>query len=217
MPDCHRRLRPRVCRWCPAATRRRSSDSEGESGLESGLRGRVPNIDWRGATVYDVLVDNPLSSAHLPGHTVWLSGAILTFLNKVVFPTLWLTVLAWVLIWAFVTYGRISIAGGFGFIVLFVVISTVVMMWMTVHLQRVGYRGRELLIATYWREAWVPFDQVAAGEPVWWYRSRLVRIRFHRTTPFGTCVYYLPKWGPLRGLFTKPEEKLRRVLWPGFQ
>jgi hypothetical protein len=25
-------------------------------------------------------------------------------------------------------------------------------------------------------------------------------------------VYYLPKWGPLRGLFSKPEEELRRVL-----
>ena len=114
------------------------------------------------------------------------------------------------------THGRISITRVWGFIVLFVVASTVVMMWMTVHLQLVGYHGRELLIANYWREARVPFDQVAAVEPVWWYRSRLVRIRFKRPTAFGSCVYYLPKWGPLRALFSKPEEELRRVIWSGF-
>jgi hypothetical protein len=166
--------------------------------------------------LYHVLVDDPLSSEPDTGPPVWLSGAILTFLNKVVFPTLWITVMAWVPIWVFVTRGRISITRGFGFIILFAVASTVVMMWMTVHLQLVGYHGRELLIANYWREARVPFDQVAAVEPVWWYRSRLVRIRFKRPTAFGSCVYYLPKWGPLRGMFSKPEEELRRVIWSGF-
>lgn len=167
--------------------------------------------------MYAVLVDDQASSAQVPGRPVWLSGAVLTLLNKVVFPVLWLAFVAGVPIWVFVTYGRISIAGGFGFIVVFVLVSTVVMMWMTVHLQRVGYCGRELVIANYWREARVPFDQVAAVEPVWWYRSRLVRIRFNGTTPFGSWVYYLPKWGPLRGLFTKPEEELKQLLWPEFQ
>jgi hypothetical protein len=162
--------------------------------------------------VYHVVVDDPLSPAQAPDQPVWLSGAILTFLNKVVFPTLWITVLAWVVIWAFVTYGRISIRSGFGFIALFVVVGTVFMMWMAVRLQLVGYCGRELIVANYRREARIPFEQVAAVESVWWYRSRLVRIRFHRATPFGDCVYYLPKWGPLRGLFSKPEEELRRVL-----
>jgi hypothetical protein len=158
-----------------------------------------------------------MSSERDAGRPVWLSGAILTFLNKVVFPTLWLTVMAWVSIWVFVTHGRISITRGFGFIVLFVVASTVVMMWMSLHLQLVGYHGRELLIANYRREARVPFDQVAAVEPVWWYRSRLVRIRFKRSTPFGSSVYYLPKWGPLRGLFSKPEEELKRLISSEFQ
>jgi hypothetical protein len=162
--------------------------------------------------LYHVVVDDPLSPAQAHDQPVWLSGAILTFLNKVVFPTLWITVLAWVLIWTFVTYGRISVRGGFGFIALFVVVSTVVMMWMSVRLQLVGYCGRELIVANYRREARIPFEQVAAVESVWWYRSRMVRIRFHRATPFGDCVYYLPKWGPLRGLFSKPEEELRRVL-----
>ena len=86
--------------------------------------------------LYYVLVDDPLSSAPDAGPPVWLSGTILTFLNKVVFPTLWLTVMAWIPIWVFVTRGRISISPGFGFIVLFAVASTVVMMWMTVHLDR---------------------------------------------------------------------------------
>ena len=161
-------------------------------------------------------MDDAFPSEQVPEQPVWLSGAILTFLNKVVFPTLWLTVMAWIPIWVFVTQGRIHISRGFGLIVLFVVASTAVLMWMTVHLQLVGYQGRELLIANYWRDARVPFAQVAAVESVWWYRSRLVRIRFHSPTPFGTCVYYLPKWGPLRGLFSKPEEELRRVIWPGF-
>src|ERR1039458_9169403 len=84
-------------------------------------------ITNRGATVYDVTVDDQLSSAQVPGRLVWLSGAILTLLNKVVFPALWLAFVAGVPIWVFVTYGRISISGGFGFIFVFVLVSTVVM------------------------------------------------------------------------------------------
>jgi hypothetical protein len=33
-------------------------------------------------------------SAPTEAHTVWLSGAILTFLNKLVFPVAWLTLTA---------------------------------------------------------------------------------------------------------------------------
>lgn len=165
--------------------------------------------------MYYVRVDDQSSSAQLPGEPVWLSGAVLTFLNKVVFPVLWLAFVASVPLWVFVTYGRISIKGGFRLIVLFVLVNTVIMLWMAVRLERVGYCGRELIVANYRREARVPFDQVAAVESVWWYRSRLVRIRFDRTTPFGSSVYYLPKWGPLRGLFSKPEEELSRLIWPG--
>jgi hypothetical protein len=174
--------------------------------------GRI--VTSRGATGYHVWVDNQLSSAQAPGQPVWLSGAVLTLLNKLVFPVLWLAFVAGVPLWVFVTYGRIRIAGGFEFIVVFVLVSTIVLLWMSVRLQRVGYCGRELVIANYWREARVPFDQVAAVESVWWFRSRLVRIRFNRSTPFGSCVYYLPKWGMLLALFTKPEEALRQLLWP---
>jgi hypothetical protein len=159
-------------------------------------------------------VDNQLSSAQAPGQPVWLSGAVLTLLNKVVFPVLWLAFVAGVPLWVFVTYGRIRIAGGSKFIVVFVLVSTIVLLGMAARLQRVGYCGRELVIANYWREARVPFDQVAAVESVWWFRSRLVRIRFKGSTPFGSCVYYLPKWGMLLALFTKPEEALRQLLWP---
>ena len=168
-------------------------------------------------TVYDVPVDDQVYSAQVPSRPVWLSGAVLTLLNKIVLPVLWLVFVAGVPIWAFVTYGRLSIADGFGFIVVFVLVSTVVMMWMTVHLQRVGYDGRELVIGNYWHEVRVPFDQVAAVESVWWYRSRLVRIRFKSSTPVGSFVYYLPKWGPVRGLFTKPEEELKQLIWPEFR
>jgi hypothetical protein len=161
-------------------------------------------------------VDDQVPSAQLFGRPIWLSGAILTLLNKIVFPVIWLTVVVEVPLWVLATKGRISITPGFGFIVLFVVVATVFIVWMTLHLQRVGYRGRNLLIANYWREALIPFDQVATVESVWWYRSRLVRIDFKGNTPFGTFVYYLPKWGPMRALFSKPEEELKKLIWPTF-
>ena len=164
--------------------------------------------------MYDGPVDDHVPSAQLSGRPIWLSGAILTLLNKIVFPVIWLTVVVQVPLWVLVTKGRISIAPGFGFIVVFVLVATVFMVWMTLHLQRAGYCGRGLVISNYWREAVVPFDQVAAVESVWWYRSRLIRIRFKGNTPFGSFVYYLPKWGPVRALFTKPEDELKHLIWP---
>ncbi len=154
-----------------------------------------------------------MSSSQAPGQPVWLSGAILTLLNKIGFPVLWLTVIAFVSIRILVIHGRLHIANGFGFIVGFTVVSTVFMIWMSLRLHLVGYCGRELVVDNYYREARIPFEQVAAVESVWWYRSRLVRIRFRGPTPFGTCIYYLPKWGMFRGLFSKPEEDLKRVIW----
>jgi hypothetical protein len=67
-------------------------------------------------------------------------------------------------------------------------------------------------VANYWREARIAFEDVEAVEPVWWYRGRMVRIRFRRETPFGDTVYYLPKWGPIRCLFAAPDEELREIL-----
>ena len=153
-----------------------------------------------------------VSSAAVPHHTIWLSGAILTFLNKLVFPVAWLALLMGIPLWVYVTMERIHVAPGFEFIVWFVLISTLPLLWLTVHLQLVGYRGQELVVANYWREARIPFKDIEAVEPVWWYKGRLVRVRFARKTPFGSLVYYMPKWGPARALFSSPEEELRRII-----
>ena len=83
-----------------------------------------------------------MPSAQLSGRPIWLSGPILTLLNKIVFPVIWLTIVVEVPVWVFATKGRINIAPGFGFIVLFVLVATVFMVWLTVHLQRVGHCGR---------------------------------------------------------------------------
>ncbi|HYM05167.1 MAG TPA: hypothetical protein VEU11_01275 [Terriglobales bacterium] len=144
--------------------------------------------------------------------TTWLSGAVVTFINKLVMPVIWYGVLAGVPIWVYLTMGRISIRSDFQFIVWFALIATAPLTWMTVHLQLVGYDGRELVVANYWREARIPFAFVEAVEPVWWYRGRLVRIRFNRATPFGAVVYYMPKWGQFRAMFSSPEAELRRIL-----
>jgi len=143
---------------------------------------------------------------------VWLSGSVLTFLNKLVFPVIWFAVLIGVPTWVYVTMGRISIRSDFEFIVWFFLIATVPLTWITVHLQLVGYQGGELVVANYWREARIPFQNVAAVERVWWYRGRLVRIHFHSSTPFGTVVYYVPKWGALRAMFSSPEQELKKIL-----
>ena len=145
-------------------------------------------------------------------HTTWLSGAVLTFVNKLIMPVLWFGVLAGVPIWVYITMGRISIRSDFQFIVWFVLIATVPLTWLTVHLQLVGYQDQELVVANYWREARISFKSVEAVEPVWWYKGRLVRIRFNCRTPFGSLVYYMPKWGPLRAVFSAPEQELRRIL-----
>jgi len=75
-------------------------------------------------------------------------------------------------------------------------IASLPLAWLTAHLQLIGYFGRELLVANYWRETQVPFDRVAAVEPVWWYRGRFVRIRFNTRAPFGSTVLLQP---PRRG------------------
>jgi hypothetical protein len=146
--------------------------------------------------------------------TQWLSGAFLTFLNKVVLPILWFAILLGVPLWVIATSGQLSVASGFRFIVAFVLIATVPLTWLTFHLQRVGYTDRNLVISNYLREARIVFEDVEAVEPVWWYRGRLVRIRFKRRTPFGSLVYYMPKWGPMRAMFSEPEKVLQRLIWP---
>ena len=152
------------------------------------------------------------NSAIAAVHTTWLSGTVLTFVNKLIMPVLWFAVLVGVPVWVYISMGRISIRSDFQFIVWFVLIATVPLTWVTVHLQLVGYQDRELVVANYWREARIPFQSVEAVEPVWWYKGRLVRIRFNCRTPFGSLVYYMPKWGPLRAAFSAPEQELRKIL-----
>jgi len=147
-----------------------------------------------------------------PGRPEWLSGEILTFLNKLVLPAAWLGAVVTVPAAVFLQTGRLEIQKGFGWFVAVVVAATVWVLWMAMRLQRVGVSGRALVIANYWREARVVFEDVEAVEPVWWGRSRVVRVRFRRTTPFGCTVYYLPKWGPVRCLFAAPHEELKRLL-----
>lgn len=154
-------------------------------------------------------------SASPETETIWLSGTILTFLSKLVMPAIWLAVLTGVPVWVYITMGRISIRPDFQFIVWFALIATVPLAWVTVHLQLVGYRGKELVVANYWREARIPFEHVEAVEPVWWYKGRLVRVRFNRRTPFGSMIYYMPKWGPFRAMFSAPEQELKRIVATG--
>jgi hypothetical protein len=143
---------------------------------------------------------------------VWLSGAILTLLNKLVFPVLWLGGGSGFLFWVYLRNGRIAIEPGFRLIVGFALLATVFLVWFAARLYRVGYAGSDLVVSDYFREARIPFDQIEAVEPVWWYRRRMVRIIFRQETLFGDTIYYLPKWGPLRGLFTAPEEELRDLI-----
>jgi hypothetical protein len=146
--------------------------------------------------------------------TVWLSGAILTFLNKLLFPMLWFGGLGGLLLAVFAATGRIALAHGFEFIAVFVCGASIFIGWLTAHLQRVGYQGKDLVVANYWREARIPFQQIEAIEPVWWYWRRLVRIRFQCRTPFGSIVYYIPKWAAMRCFFEAPEERLKSIVWP---
>jgi hypothetical protein len=143
---------------------------------------------------------------------VWLSGALLTLLNKLLFPCVWLGCLGGILLAAFVRTGRISIASDFRFFAALLLAATVFMLWTSARLQRVGYSRGHLVVANYWREARIPFHQVEAVEPVWWYRNRMVRIRFNQRTAFGSTVYYLPKWGPLRAMFDSPDKQLKEIL-----
>jgi len=158
-------------------------------------------------------VEAPCITTAVSGErTIWLSGEFITFLNKLVFPVVWLALICGVFISAIVKTGRISIASDFRLLVAVMLIGTVFMLWFSVRLQRVGYAGKELVISSYWREARIPFNQVEAVEPVWWYRGRVVQIQLRSESPFGQVVYYLPKWGFIRCLWSSPEKELRELM-----
>lgn len=142
----------------------------------------------------------------------WISGRILTFFNKVVFPCIWLCFLCLGPVWIYRQTGHLSVQRDFYFVVAFTVGASILLAWVTAHLQLVGYRGRQLIVASYSRQTAIPFEMVEAVESLWWYKGRLVRIRFRDNTPFGTMIYYMPKYGPLRAVFSHPEEELREIL-----
>jgi hypothetical protein len=62
------------------------------------------------------------------------------------------------------------------------------------------------------RQERIPFDQVEAVEPVWWYYRRMVRIRLRSTSSFGQVVYYIPKWAAFKCLWAAPEKELKSLL-----
>jgi hypothetical protein len=155
--------------------------------------------------------DEPLSGEFESG-TVWLSGEILTFLSKLVMPAIWLAAVIALPLWVWLETGRLTIPPGFRSIVFFTGIATVLLTWFTAHLQRVGYCGSELVVANYWRSARISFQRIEAVESVWWNKGRVVRIRFSEPTPFGSTVYYMPKWGPLLAMVSAPEKELIDII-----
>ena len=161
---------------------------------------------------YDGYVTTAAPDPESAPQTIWLSGAILTALNKLILPTVWLAALTAVILWVIYTTGSLAVAPNFRLIAVLTLVATGFGVWFTWRLQRVGYSGRQLVVSNYWREACIAFQDVEAVEPVWWYRGRMVRIRFRSETPFGVTVYYLPKWGPIRCLFDSPDQELRDIL-----
>jgi hypothetical protein len=144
--------------------------------------------------------------------TVWLSGRIQTFLNKVVFPIILLVVAAGLPLWVIATTGRLSIAREFYFVVAFALVASVLSVRLAGRIYTVGYAGRDLVLSDNGRETRIPFEQIESINRVWWYRGEMIRIVFRSGTPFGGSVYYLPKWGPLRWFSASPVRELRNII-----
>ncbi len=156
---------------------------------------------------------NRLPAVRATGEPViWLSGTFLTFLNKIFGPGVWVVVLGWVVLPVLSREGRLTIRHGFEFMVLAAGLATVFIVWLAWKTQYVGYSGRHLVVAGFWREERIPFRNVEAVEPVWWNSGKMVRIRFRQTTAFGFTVYYLPAWAPIRFFLSSPVEELRNIL-----
>lgn len=135
--------------------------------------------------------------------TKWLSGEIAFFVNKAS-PVIWLAAMATV----FRLSGPITLSP----LIVFALLALAYLIWFSTRLQRVGYTGRELIVSNYSREERIPFDQVVAVEPVWWYRRRMVRIRLRPDNSFGPVVYYIPKWAAFKCLWVAPEKELQALI-----
>jgi hypothetical protein len=142
---------------------------------------------------------------------VWLSGGIVTFLNKIA-GVLWLAGVVGALSGILLKTGHLFIAPSFRPLLAFVFLATVFIFWLSLRIQRVGYAGRELIVSNYLRQERIPFDQVEAVEPVWWNYRRMVRVRLRTNSSFGDVVYYIPKWAAFKCLWVAPEKELRELL-----
>jgi hypothetical protein len=141
----------------------------------------------------------------------WLSGEVVTFFNKIG-PVIWLAATAGALSAVVLKTGRLFIAPAFRPLGVFFLLATVFIFWLSVRLHRVGHSGRDLIVSNYLRQVRIPFDQVEAVEPVWWYYRRMVRIRLRSSTSFGQVVYYIPKWAAFKCLWVAPDKELRELL-----
>lgn len=141
---------------------------------------------------------------------VWLSGPVLTALNKYVFPLAGCA--------AIVVGSTIVVAKGglpTGLILLLLVVLAIVGM-LTIgfasRVQNVGYRGRQLLVGDRDEPIRIPFEQIESVDAAWWYRGALVVIRFRGDTEAGSVVYYVPKDSAFRTYFSHPERTLREII-----
>jgi hypothetical protein len=148
--------------------------------------------------------------SHQP--TIWLSGEIITPLNKLIMPVPWIAALCWMPFNVLLRTGHIAVAPDFRLLLAMILIATIWMLWFSTRLCRVGYSGRELVISTYWREARVPFDRIVAIDSVWWYRRRLVKVELPPDSQVGPVVYYIPKWAMFRAMWSSPEKELRDLI-----
>jgi len=141
----------------------------------------------------------------------WLSGAIVTFVNKIL-GVLWIAAVVGAFTGIFLGRGRVFITTNFQPIVAIILLATVFIFWLSIRINRVGYVNRDLIVSNYLRQEHIPFDHVEAAEPVWWYYRRLVRVRFRVHTSFGQVVYYIPKWAAFKCFWVAPEKELQQLL-----
>jgi hypothetical protein len=83
--------------------------------------------------------------------------------------------------------------------------------WNWAHIKWVGYRGKNLVIASFRRQIEVPFSDVEAVETVPWSKGKAVRVRFLVPNAFGRDVCYAAKWKFFRG-YNEAEEELVNLL-----
>lgn len=141
----------------------------------------------------------------------WLSGEIVTFFNKIG-ALLWLAVVLGVPLVILLKTGHLFIAPAFRPFIVFVLLATAFILWLSGRIQRVGYTKHDLIVSNYSRQERIPFDQVETAEPVWWYYRRMVRIQLRSRTYFGQVVYYIPKWAAFKCLWGAPERELQNLL-----